>query len=99
MANIGSPIGVLEMSDVKAAARTLGIEVAPLEIRRAEDIAPAFAALKAQADGLYVVGDALIVANLTRIITFSHTARHWLGGSAAHASCGKNCNSQAGRCN
>jgi len=75
MANIGSPIGVLEMSDVKAAARTLGIEVAPLEIRRAEDIAPAFAALKAQADVLYVVGDALTAANLTRIITFSHTAR------------------------
>ena len=75
MANIGSPIGVLEMSDVKAAARTLGIEVAPLEIRRAEDIAPAFAELKAQADVLYVVGDALTAANLTRIITFSHTAR------------------------
>ena len=75
MANIDSPIGVLEMGDVQAAARTLGIEVAPLEIRRAEDIAPAFAALKAQADVLYVVGDALTAANLTRIITFSHTAR------------------------
>jgi putative tryptophan/tyrosine transport system substrate-binding protein len=75
MANIGSPIGVLEMGDVQAAARTLGIEVAPIEIRRAEDIAPAFAALKAQTDVLYVVGDALTAANLTRIITFSHTAR------------------------
>jgi putative tryptophan/tyrosine transport system substrate-binding protein len=75
MANIRSPIGVLEMRDVQAAARTLGIEVAPLEIRRAEDIEPAFAALKAQADALYVVGDALINANLTRIMTFSHTAR------------------------
>jgi putative ABC transport system substrate-binding protein len=75
MANIGSPAGVLEMGDVQAAARTLGIEVAPLEIRRAEDIAPAFAALKAQADVLYVVGEALTAANLTRIITFSHTAR------------------------
>src|SRR5262249_47511292 len=75
MANIGSPIGVLEMSDVQAAAPTLRIGVAPLEIRRAEDIAPAFAALKAQADVLYVVGDALAAANLTRIITFSHTAR------------------------
>jgi putative tryptophan/tyrosine transport system substrate-binding protein len=75
MANIGSPIGVLEISDVQTAARTLGIEVAPLEIRRAEDIAPAFASLKAQADVLYVVGDALTAANLTRIITFSHTAR------------------------
>lgn len=75
MANTGSPVGVLEMGDVQAAARALGIEVVPLEIRRAEDIAPAFAALKAQVDLLYVVGDALIAANLTRIMTFSHTAR------------------------
>ena len=75
MANVGNPIGVLEMDDVQAAARTLGIEVAPLEIRRAEDIAPAFEALKAQADALYVVGDALIAANRTRIITLSLSAR------------------------
>ncbi len=75
MANIRSPIGVLEMGDAQAAARTLGIEVVPLEIRRAEDIEAAFAALKAQADALYVVGDALINANLTRIMTFSQTAR------------------------
>ena len=51
------------------------LEVAPIEIRRAEDIAPAFDALKAQADAVYVVGDALINANRTRIITFVHTAR------------------------
>src|SRR5262249_27665379 len=56
--------------EVQAEARTLGLEVAPLEIRRAEDIAPAFDALKAQADAIYVVGDALINANRTRIITF-----------------------------
>jgi putative ABC transport system substrate-binding protein len=33
MANVGSPQVVLEMGDVQAAARTLGIEVAPLEIQ------------------------------------------------------------------
>jgi ABC-type uncharacterized transport system substrate-binding protein len=37
---------VLEMSEVQATASTLGLEVATLEIRRAEDIAPAFKALK-----------------------------------------------------
>jgi ABC-type uncharacterized transport system substrate-binding protein len=58
--NAGNPQSVLEMGEVQAVARGLGIEVAPLEIRRAEDIAPAFEALKAQADALYVVGDALI---------------------------------------
>jgi putative tryptophan/tyrosine transport system substrate-binding protein len=73
--NAGNPQAVLEMGEVQAVARGLGIEVAPLEIRRAEDIAPAFEALKAQADALYVVGDALISANLTRIMTFSLGAR------------------------
>jgi hypothetical protein len=66
---------MLEMAEVQTVARGLGIEVAPLEIRRAEDIASAFEALKGQADALYVVGDALINANRTRIITFSLSAR------------------------
>jgi len=74
IANVGNPAAALEMGEVPAAARTLGIEVAPLEIRRAEDIAPAFAALKAQADALYVVGDPLIGANRARIITLAQTA-------------------------
>ena len=73
--NVDFPQGVLEMVEVQAVARGLGIEVAPLEIRRAEDIAPAFEALKAQADALYVVGDALVNANRTRIMTFSLSAR------------------------
>src|SRR5262245_50860271 len=73
--NVGNPQGVLEMGEVQAVARGLGIEVAPLEIRRAEDITPAFEALKAQADALYVVGDALVNANRTRIMTLSLSAR------------------------
>src|SRR5262249_34807410 len=48
--NAGFPQAVLEMGKVQADARTLGLEVAPLEIRRVEDIAPAFESLKAQAD-------------------------------------------------
>ena len=70
---------VLEMGEVQAAALGLGLEVLPLEIRRAEDIAPAFASLRAQgsamADALYVVIDALVVANRTRIITLALGAR------------------------
>ena len=54
MANVGNPGAVLEMGEVQAAARTLGLEVVTLEIRRAEDIAPAFEALKGRADALYV---------------------------------------------
>ena len=75
MLNVGYPSAVLEMGEVQAAARALGIEVATLEIRRAEDIAPAFAALKGQADALYVVVDALAVANLTRINILAAGAR------------------------
>jgi len=73
--NVGNAQTVLEMGETQAAARTLGLEVAPLEIRRAEDIAPAFEALKAQADALYVVVDQLVVANRTRILTLALGAR------------------------
>ena len=73
--HVGFPQAVLEMGKVQAEARTLGLEVAPLEIRRVEDIAPAFESLKAQADALYVVGDAFVQTNRTRIITFSLSAR------------------------
>jgi putative ABC transport system substrate-binding protein len=66
---------VLEYDEVRAAARTLGLEVTPLEIQRAEDIAPAFEALKAQADALYVAADALVAANRTRVITLALGAR------------------------
>ena len=60
MANVGYPAAVLEMGEVQAAARTLGLEVATLEIRRAEDIAPAFESLKGRADALYVCADPLV---------------------------------------
>jgi putative ABC transport system substrate-binding protein len=60
MGNVGFPQAVLEMGEIQAVARTLGIEVAPLEIRRAEDIAPAFETLKARPDALYIAGDALV---------------------------------------
>ena len=75
MANAGYPDAVNEVGEVKTAARTLGLEVATLEIRQAEDIAPAFEAIKDRAEALYVLGDALTNANRARIITFALTAR------------------------
>jgi putative tryptophan/tyrosine transport system substrate-binding protein len=59
---------VIENDAVQVAAHTLGLEVAPREIRRAEDIAPAFEAFKGQADALYVVEDSLISVNSERIV-------------------------------
>ncbi len=73
--NAGFDQAVLEMGNAESAARTLGIEVVLLKIRRSEDIAPAFETLDAKADALYVTGDALVAANRTRIITFALGAR------------------------
>ncbi|MFY9694430.1 MAG: ABC transporter substrate-binding protein [Xanthobacteraceae bacterium] len=73
--NVGYSAAVREIGDVQTAARTLGIEVTPFEIRKAEDIAPAFEALKAQADALYVVQDALVAANRDRFVMLALGAR------------------------
>jgi putative tryptophan/tyrosine transport system substrate-binding protein len=72
--NVGFRDAVLEMANVRAAARALGLEVVPLEIQRAKDITP-FAALNPQADALYVVADALVTSNRTRILTLALAAR------------------------
>ena len=50
-------------------------DAATFEIRRAEDIAPAFEALKDRADALYVVGDALVITHRVRINTLALIAR------------------------
>ena len=75
MANVGAPGAVLQMHEFNAAARSLGLEVVPLEIRRTEDIAPALESLKGRADALYVAGDALVNLNQIRINTFALVAR------------------------
>ena len=75
MANVGNPAGVLEMEEIQAKARALGLEVTALEIRRGEDITPAFEPLKSGADALYISPDALINTNRTRINTLALGAR------------------------
>jgi ABC-type uncharacterized transport system substrate-binding protein len=75
LANVGSPASVLEKEEVEAAARTLSLNVVPVEIRRADEIVPAFAAIKDRAEALYVCGDALITNNRIRIITLALGAR------------------------
>jgi putative ABC transport system substrate-binding protein len=67
MANVGSPIAIAEIGEVQVAARTLGLEVDALEIRRAEDIPLAFEALKRDVGALYVQADPLTTSNRTRI--------------------------------
>jgi putative ABC transport system substrate-binding protein len=75
MANARYRASMPELGEVATAARTLGLEIEPLEIRRAEDIAPAFEALKGGAQALYVCTDALASANRVRINTLALGAR------------------------
>jgi putative tryptophan/tyrosine transport system substrate-binding protein len=67
MANVGNPATVLELGEVQAAAGTLGLELVTLEIRHAQDIVPAFEALKGRSEALYVCTDGLINVNRIRI--------------------------------
>ena len=71
MANVGNPAVVLELRQVQAVARTLGLEVTTLEIRRAEEITPAVEALKSRADALYIVPDPLADTHRVRINTLA----------------------------
>ena len=75
MGNAGAPGAVLEIREVQATARTLGLEVTTREIRQAEDIAPAIEALKSRADALYVATDPLVFTNRIRINTLALGAR------------------------
>ena len=75
MAHVDNPASVLEMGEAQEAARKLGLEVTTSEIRRAEDIAPAFEALKGLADALYLCPDLLMLTNRTRINILAVGAR------------------------
>jgi putative tryptophan/tyrosine transport system substrate-binding protein len=75
LANVGNPAVVLDMGEAQAAARKLGLEVTTSEIRRAEDIAPAFDALKARADALYICTDPLVNTHRIRFNTLALAAR------------------------
>ena len=48
---------------------TIGLEVIPLVIQKAEDIPSAVQGLKSRADAVYVAVDQLMVANQTTIAT------------------------------
>jgi putative ABC transport system substrate-binding protein len=73
--NVGNSAVELELNEVRSAALALGLEAAAFELRRAEDIAPAFDALKGGADALYVCSDALVFTNRIRVNTLAQGAR------------------------
>src|ERR1700730_9795763 len=75
MGNSNNASIVLELDEVQALARSLGVDAAIVAIRRVEDIAPAVEALKDRAHALYVASDPLVVGNRMRINTFALVAR------------------------
>jgi len=75
LANVASPNAVVDMDEARVAAGTLGLGVVTSEIRRTEDIVPAFEALKGHADALYVCADPLGFANRNQIATLAQGAR------------------------
>jgi putative ABC transport system substrate-binding protein len=64
-----------ELGKAEAAARKLGLEVRTFDIRRAEEIAPAFERLENTADALYVCAEPLVNSNRVRINILAMGAR------------------------
>jgi putative tryptophan/tyrosine transport system substrate-binding protein len=75
MANPDNSASMLEMSEVKAVASRIGLDVNTLKVRREDDIAPAFEELNGHAEALYVCIDTVLFKNRIRIITWATLAR------------------------
>jgi putative ABC transport system substrate-binding protein len=75
IANVDNPTAMGNVREVEEAAAKLALELMPLKIARAEDIAPAIETLKGRAQALYVVGDPLIADNQIQINTLALAAR------------------------
>jgi putative ABC transport system substrate-binding protein len=76
LGNVGTTSGsFLEVGEARAVAEALGLATDMLEIRHAEDIAPAFAKLGKTAQALYVCPDPLVNANHARINALALEAR------------------------
>jgi ABC-type uncharacterized transport system substrate-binding protein len=65
--HIGNPVAALQKDAVKAVAARFGLDVAIVEIRSAEDIAPAIEALEGRIDALTVPSEPLYNTNRSQI--------------------------------
>ncbi len=75
LANADYSSAGLEIQQAQAAARVLGLKVATYDIRRADEIASAFEALKGHAEALFVPADPLVNSNRVRISDLALGAR------------------------
>jgi putative ABC transport system substrate-binding protein len=65
----------LEINEVQTSARTLGLDVVKVEIRRTDEIARAFVALKGTVEALYVIAGPLMNTNRIRMNTWALAVR------------------------
>ena len=63
MANSGAPGAMIEMREVATTARTLGLEVIPIEVSQAGEVFSSIESIRDRADALYVATDPLIFSN------------------------------------
>jgi ABC-type uncharacterized transport system substrate-binding protein len=75
MADSGNPAVGLEMREVQATAHALSLDAVMAEIRRTEEIGPAFESLKGRVDAVYVANSPLVNANRLRINIWAVAAR------------------------
>ena len=75
MADVDNPVTRVEMREVQDTSRALGLDVVTAEIRRKEDIVPAFEALKGRVEAIYVAASPLLNANRVRINTWALAER------------------------
>jgi putative tryptophan/tyrosine transport system substrate-binding protein len=75
LTNADSPGMMAETAKVQAAARTAGLEVVTLAVRRGEEITAAFDGLKNKADAIYCVPGPLASTNRARIVTLALAAK------------------------
>ena len=75
MGNVDNPVVPREMREVQAAADTLGLEIATIAIRRAQDVVPAFEELKQHTEALYLASEGVVDANRLRINILALGAR------------------------
>jgi len=75
IANVNNPTAMGNVRELLEAAAKLALQIMPLDVKRAEDIALAIETLKGRAQALYVVGDPLIADNQIQINTLALAAR------------------------
>ena len=75
MANSSAPGAMIEMREVATTARTLGLEVIPIEVSQAGEIFSSIESIKDRVEALYVATDPLIFSNRIEINAMAQRQR------------------------